>query len=424
LISQASGSVLIDGVTFDFDTPTGPDIPTRSYAIRTGAAWDQLYVQNTVFEIDPGARGSIFTEASTSPSPAAYVNNVDFNGGVFGLTAFDSRAEVTGSRINGTTGYGLFYRRATGKVEGSSFDGCGSVRCVSMDNNSSVDVLSNVFEAPVLTGDSGPDLNQLVSVSLSSTSLIDNNDFKGCGYWECIWALGVAEISNNTFTHVTGQIEWDFASPVTVDQATDVNAHDNTFNSCSVACYKILDGSTVNIHDETINVPNGHGTRFILLASKNDDWTGATNTILFEDNVITGSGVTDTSDPLTYPSEVGIEAYFGDITANRNSFTQVGYGMTVFETGSLTGRDNTFDQSWVAVNVQANGTVDLQFNDFTNQLNDIFFVTGGAVPVLTCNYWGNAAGPQGVDPSVPSSVYQPWATAAIAGTGATGCSGS
>ena len=68
-----------------------------------------------------------------------------------------------------------------------------------------------------------------------------------------------------------------------------------------------------------------------------------------------------------------------------------------------------------------NGCFVRPFNDFTNQLNDIFFETGGPAPILTCNWWGDAAGPQNVDPSLPTAIFSPWATAPIAGTGGSGC---
>jgi hypothetical protein len=43
--------------------------------------------------------------------------------------------------------------------------------------------------------------------------------------------------------------------------------------------------------------------------------------------------------------------------------------------------------------------------------------------VLTCNYWGSATGPIGVDLAVGAATYTPFATASVAGTSTTTCSG-
>ena len=95
-------------------------------------------------------------------------------------------------------------------------------------------------------------------------------------------------------------------------QGVDVTVEHNTIHSCArFACYKIGDGSVVTIRNDTIDVPNGHGTQMVLNSGRNDDWTGAGNTVVFEDNVITGSGVGNPVDEATYPSQMGLGVFFG-----------------------------------------------------------------------------------------------------------------
>ena len=417
LDGYTSGTVLIDGLTFDFTTPTGGTFATRSYAIRGTGTYDQLIVRNSTFNIGPVSRGSVLFFNNTVTGSEALVENSTFNGGVFGVAVFqagpDPRLDVLNSQFSGNR---LLYSAASGRVEGSTFENCGSGSCVSVSSGSSgVEVVSNTFAAPALTGDVGPDLNQVVRFTASTTGLIDNNIFEGCGFFECVFAAGVVTISNNEFTHVVPALgEFEFAAVISSFEGVDVTVANNTIHSCaSFACYKIGDGTTITIRNETIGVPNGHGTQQVLNAGRNPEWTGVGNTIVFEDNVMTGSGVGNLADPATYPAQLGLGVYFGQVTANRNSFVQVGTGVDVGPEGTLIGRDNTFAQMVTAVGfVDAAATVDFRFNDFTGQITDIGFA--GIGTNLTCNWWGNIAGPQNIEPSIPVAVYTPWATAPIA----------
>ncbi|MCZ6856838.1 MAG: hypothetical protein O7F70_02450 [Gemmatimonadetes bacterium] len=138
-----AGTVLIDGLTFDFDTPTGPTTATRSYPIRAHGTYDQLIIQNSIFNIDPLARGSIFTEQSTVATAATFVDNVEITGGVFGVAVGNNHTEVTNSHISGA-GNGVYYfgtpTPPTGRVEGSVFVDCGN-QCVRVGGGGDVDVI-------------------------------------------------------------------------------------------------------------------------------------------------------------------------------------------------------------------------------------------------------------------------------------------
>ena len=91
-------------------------------------------------------------------------------------------------------------------------------------------------------------------------------------------------------------------------------------------------------------------------------------------------------------------------------------GIQVFgSAASVIGTDNTTALTLTAVGLLDGATVDLQSNDFTGFV--IPFSFDGSDPlasVLICNWWGSVAGPQNLDPTLPRSLYVPWATAPIA----------
>jgi len=277
--------------------------------------------------------------------------------------------------------------------------------------------VSNLFAAPVLTGDSGPDLDQVVSFTASTTfGLIDNNTFAGCGFFTCLRVLGEVTVSNNDIHHVAGQTEAEFATIIGAFGAVAVTLDNNDIHSCAVFCYNINGGSTIEIRNETVDVPAGHGTLTVLSAHLFAGPTASMNHVTFEDNVVTGSGV-----------ERGLSVFDTDLTINRNTFTQMDVGMEVgtgvHHVTTVSGRDNAFSQTGTALSIGDGTSVDLTFNDFTGQITDIGTDIGfaGIGTNLTCNWWGNIAGPQNVPGALLTSVFTPFATALIARTGASGC---
>ena len=241
----------------------------------------------------------------------------------------------------------------------------------------------------------------------------------GSGVVACGVAAGTVTVSTHDCAGVgPAAPEWEqeCAAIISSFRGVDVTVEGNTLHSCArFACYKIGDGTMITIRNETIHVPNGHGTQQVLNAGRNPDWTGVGNTVVFEDNVMTGSGVGDASDASTYPAQTGLGVYHGQVTAERNSFVQVGTGVDVGGEGMLSGRDNTFDQMATAVGfVDAAATVNFSFNNFTGQITGIGFADTGTD--LTCNWWGDEAGPQNAG-GIPVEVYVPWATGPVAKCG-------
>jgi hypothetical protein len=434
----AAGTVVIDGLTFDFATPDGGPA-ARSYAIRVHNTYDQLFIQNSTFNIDPAARGSVSLSSSSVATAAAFIDEVEINGGVFGVASIDVQVDVTNSSISGTS-IGVSHSAPGGGNEGgriesntfadcgsrcvrptngadvdvisNAFGECGSLRCVSVGGGATVDVMGNTFAAPTLTGDGVPDQNNIILIH-RSTGVIDGNTFEGCAFYDCIEAFGTgatATITNNEFTHVAGQSEWDFSDIILANDSATVTSENNVLHSCGVMCYKVLDGASMTVRNETVSTPTGHGTQWIVNAASDDPTTGP-NTLVFEDNAVTGSG-----------AEIGAVLFHPTAgTVNRNTFSGLTDGFELHNGSTLTGQDNVLGLSGVGLRI-FDGVADFRFNDLTGQATGIEGAGDGASD-LTCNWWGDAAGPQNVDAGTPSSVYEPWATAPIANGAGGACDG-
>jgi hypothetical protein len=415
------GTVVIDGLDFDITTTSPGADGKTTYAIRGSGTYAGLMVRNSNFTVGPFARGGIAVLTSTVP-PTVQVENTSIDGGVFAIAANGVQLDVTNSQFTGGRGLRIQYAASTGRVEGSIFSDCGTFWCVRVLNSSDVEIVDNTFAGPTLTGDPGPDLDEIVYAFGGSTALISGNDFQGCAYWNCVHVQSsTATITGNTFTHIGGQagLEFEFVSNVLARFGANVTVENNLHTACGYACYKILDGATAVIRQETMSVSPGHGTGPVLLGGR-DDAASANNVITFEDNVVTGSGAVEPTDPASYPAEEGIALRWSDAIANRNAFTLVARGASVGTDATLTGGDNVFDQTFTAANIYDNGFANFRSNDFTNYVNPI---DGGNGSDLTCNWWGDAGGPVGVDAGIAADVYTPWATVSVAGTSTTTCSG-
>ncbi|MGD8496390.1 MAG: hypothetical protein PVF05_09395 [Gemmatimonadales bacterium] len=145
------------------------------------------------------------------------------------------------------------------------------------------------------------------------------------------------------------------------------------------------------------------------------------------DNVISGS-ITggDRSDPATYTFGEGILFHFleagGEVTGNTISGTFVTFSAEG-GTASASVDDNTASQSWAPVSVVNGAQMTAHSNDFTDYQAAIDANEPFGTGDLTCNWWGASTGPTGLFPSIAADVYTPWATAPVAGTSTTICSG-
>ncbi len=415
-----AGTVVIDGLNFEITTPyPGPD-GLNTYAIYATGTYAGLTVRNATFTVGPVARGGIAVITSTV-APTVSVDNVSIDGGVFAIAAIDVTLDVTNSQFLNGRNRRVQYSRSSGRIEGNSFSDCGSAWCVHVrDPQSSVDIVNNTFAAHTLTGVSAPDLNTPVFIRLGATATVTGNDIQGCGYWSCISVESgaTALITGNTFTHVAGTPGFQFISNIEARINASVIVDGNQHTSCGYACYKILDASTAVIRNESVNVTQGHGTGPVLVGARDDPAVG-NNVITFKDNVVTATAPTDPLDGSTYAAQDGVGISWTDATLNRNTFTHVRAGVVVHSAGTVTGSDNVFTDPFIGMSIHDSGTAQFNYNDFVNPVHAIEDFNGTSN--LRCNWWGSAAGPQGILQPIPAAVWTPFATAPIAGTGNGGC---
>lgn len=131
------------------------------------------------------------------------------------------------------------------------------------------------------------------------------------------------------------------------------------------------------------------------------------------------------SDPLNYSFNGhgirldGIEAP-GDVSGNSIAGAFIAVGT---EGGSvkMAAEDNIVSTVWTGVRVANGGQMSFYSSDLTDYIVPIDPAEPFGAGDLTCNWWGNPAGPQGLDPGILASVYTPWAVVPVAGTSTTGC---
>ncbi len=432
LDGYASGTVLFDGLTFDFSTPTGEDVSdpsTHSYVIRGKGTYDQLIVRNSTFNIDLASRGSVLLWTNTVTGSATLVENTTFNGGAGGVSSFeagpDTQLNVRTSQFFGTRFFGLAYDGSSGRVENSTFTDCFGGNCIFAGNGSHVDVVSNVFGAPDLSGVVAFSLNNIVQYRTGSSGLVDDNDFGGCGEFRCVRMMHVGtqvDVTNNRF-------QVDPSDAVNVSAFHSVVRHDfgaigtvenNQFTGCFYACIGVYRGAVVSVLGNDISIPFGHSTTWAIHGFEgNSDPPSLT----IEDNTIIADLTdVDPSDPSTFRITGGGIAMDGAIaTVFRNTIVGAAIGVSAFNDGLITaGEDNIIDRSNLGVMSLEDTSIKLNFNDITNSFVPIFaeFITSD----LDCNWWGDIAGPASTADVVDSDTFTPFATVPIAGTDHSGCS--
>ena len=143
-------------------------------------------------------------------------------------------------------------------------------------------------------------------------------------------------------------------------------------------------------------------------------------------NTINGAAPSgDRTVPTNYAFWVaGIAIYNADVggTISDNTITGANFGVLV-DGGSAkpTGLDNIITGVRAAFGVLNGGQLQIQSSDLADYILPIDPTEPFASGDLTCNWWGDVAGPVGVDPGIAAGVYTPWALAAVAGTSTTGC---
>jgi hypothetical protein len=145
-------------------------------------------------------------------------------------------------------------------------------------------------------------------------------------------------------------------------------------------------------------------------------------------NQLTGVDVSgaDRTDPLVYSYRIAgirVEDPFVAGELNANAISSANAGISADSAFAVTGLDNVITAVRVGILAEFAGVANIHSSDVTDYLVPIGPGATYSIGALTCNYWGAATGPIGVDPIIGSSLYTPFATASVAGTSTTVCSG-
>ena len=427
LDGYTSGTVLIDGLTFNFSTPTGD---VTSYVIRGEGTYDQLIVRNSTFNIDPASRGSVLLLTTTVTGSVTLVENTTFNGGVFGVLASGGpgkQLDVRNSQFFGTRGAALLYNETSGRIENSTFTDCFGGGCVSLSNGSQVDVVSNDFAAPDLTGVVASSVNRIVRYQSGSSGSVDDNDFGGCGEFRCVRVRDEGtdvDVTNNSF-------QVDPSDGVYVDDDHAVVLHElgaigtvenNEFTGCFTSCISAETGADVLVRGNVINIPTDHITSWAIRGFEGESLFGPPSLTIEDNTIIAEVAGVVLSDPTTFRiTDGGISVDGANATLDGNTIVGAAACVSALNDGVITaGEDNFIDQSHFGVMILEDAIINLNFNDITNSFVTIF--AQSITSDLDCNWWGAAAGPGGTADTPDSDIFTLWATAPIAGTDHSGCS--
>ena len=204
----------------------------------------------------------------------------------------------------------------------------------------------------------------------------------------------------------------------------------NTISPCGQRVCIEVDGPSlptypqvepVHVNGNTITPTAPNQSLFGIFVNPGDQTYEIRNNQL--NGVLLGGG--DRNDAATYSIlQQGIRVQdpqaSGDVSGNTVQGARDGI-MVVAGTVKPTGSDNKVCGVKTAIITQVGGQLAITDSDITDYVEPI----GTAVPFgagdLTNNWWGSAAGPIGVDPSIPAGVYSPWASSPVANTSTTGC---
>ena len=326
-------------------------------------------MRNSTFNIDPASRGSVLLWENTVTGSETLVENTTFNGGAFGVVAAalgpDRQLDVRNSQFFGTQLGALSYVETSGRIENSTFTDCFTGICIILSNSSQVDVVSNDFAAPDLTGAVAFSVNHIVQYRSGSSGLVDDNDFGGCGEFHCVRVRDEGtevDVTNNRF-------QVDPSDGVYVDDDHAVVRHElgaigtvgsNEFTGCFTSCISAWTGADVWVRANEINIPTDHITSWAIRGFEGTTFDPPSLTI--EDNTISAdlTGV-DPSDFNTFRiTDGGISVDGANATLYRNTIMGAAVGVSALNDGVITaGEDNFIDQSHFGVMILEDAIIPL-----------------------------------------------------------------
>jgi hypothetical protein len=329
-------------------------------------------------------------------------------GGIRALAVLAGRLEVSGTSFADQGQFGVYGALASEvEVTGSDFERCGSF-CV------------------YVVGGGATAYSSLTVNDVTATD---------CGEYSCIYTINWVDVSitgNRLSNTVASQVN-PFNRNVVFLWLSRGEISDNEIDGCGHgACIAVSGSSDADVVGNRVTAYGSQLTRIGIVVSDGALGAHRASTAQVRDNRVIGVG----SNPTNAAGHaIGcFEEFCGAITVEGSSTAELtgnevsnaNSGFYARAGGTITGRDNRATNVRIGVQILDAGSAEtLRFNDIQGASHqDVrqWGVTSGSD--LTCNWWGSAAGPQAVDSPQGAAIYTPWATAAVAGTGATSCSGS
>ncbi|HUF49621.1 MAG TPA: right-handed parallel beta-helix repeat-containing protein [Longimicrobiales bacterium] len=269
-----------------------------------------------------------------------------------------------------------------------------------------------------------------VQYQSGSSGVVEDNDIGPCGTVGCVRVFASAvHVLGNRLTQTRTDVNPGTHHVVLATAFATVRVAHNEFHGCGTgSCLLAINGADVEVVDNRFTVFAGQGTRFGVAGSDGSAGTLGLPppTMLVTDNVITGVGGTP-GDFEGYAIEIAaIMAEHGAVvTAQRNTITNAQRGLQTWDNGTfVNSRDNVIDLVWWGMTIFNQSRVEARINDVTRAVEEIaVFDSDVSLSDLTCNWWASAGGPSNVSPGIAPALYTPWATAPVAGTSATSCTG-
>ena len=289
-------------------------------------------------------------------------------------------------------------------------------------DHATTNIKRNEFDGPVEVNQLGP-AGAVVMTNLDSGVVnVDSNTFIGgdAGATTQQTPGATLNIRWNTFTGQT------FAAvPIAnFDAGANIDVEANVFTDCAGNNSCVTSNMHIRVVGNTFAVHIANPVQSAILIVPGTDPAVSTIT----DNVIVGVGHSTTNRwaATTYPFQnqaIGVSG--GSANVLRNSVTNAFVGIDAWSGAAIVATDNVVTRTFApfASAGQGAGLLSANWNDLTDYISAVGYT--GALDLgalnIRCNWWGQPGGPTPISGAISASAYTPFATAAVASTGHTGC---
>ena len=223
---------------------------------------------------------------------------------------------------------------------------------------------------------------------------------------------------------------------ILVNEGT-IRVEDNTFTggACGFVCIGLTSITSGLVKQNTMTIPAGPSRDFGVAVTLLSN--GQSVSVLGNSIIGTGGGGPPSS-PLSYAvpgggvlvGSVANGVHSGTVDVSGNTISNAGAGIFIRGGGATaTGSNNVVSNVLAGLRIENTSTtpssLTIGASDFTSYFTPVQFSSPAAASTLvaTCNWWGNPAGPQNLEPFTPATMYVPWATAPVANGAGGPCNG-